>query len=527
VIEFRDVSFRYPTSAEPVVSNLNIVVNSGEHVVVMGANGCGKTTLALLAAQLLRPSTGEVVTDSEKRPGIVLQNPDNQIVTISVERELAFPLECRQFEPASIRDIVLQTAEAMNFSDKLVMSPFDLSGGEKQKLAAATACIVGADILILDEPFSYLDEFGKRLFSESMDRIVHESGASIIEISQDSSTAFDADRLVLMKNGEIVADGQPRELFGDSQLLETCSVDVPDEILLEHIHQFTPVEVSDPTCNAPSEIDNYLIEIEDLSFAWSEKQPLFENLNIGIERGGCIALAGASGVGKTTLAQMIAGLRDYSSGRIMLNGREATGEELRNSVSYLFQFPERQIFESTVEREIGFGLKNVGLNSSERRERIREYLERVGFDYDSFHDRMPTLLSGGEMRRVATASLIAMKKPILILDEPTAELDRDSKENLRETIRLNSEAGITQIIISHDTDFLFDVCDSFIVLSTGFVRFSGRREDLLEEPGVFTDCGLAVPHIVELAERDDWRRTILTYGLTSIRSVFRVCNLNS
>ncbi len=527
MIEFKDVSFKYPTSERPVLANLGLTINRGERVVVMGANGSGKTTLAFLAAGLLSPTSGVVEIDAGSQPGIVLQNPDNQIVTISVEREIAFPLECRQFEPESTREIVIQTAEAMGFSDKLKLSPYRLSGGEKQKLALATACVAGADLLILDEPFSYLDAVGRELFIQSIQSFVADSEVTVVEISQDSSIALQADRVILMKDGKIIADGTPRELLTSPDLLEECGVEAPDALMMERILECTPVEIEEPSIDESCEDAVSALQVRDLSFEWSEKAPLFSNLNVAFKEGKCTALAGASGVGKSTLAQMLSGLRSWNRGRIFLGESEAEEHDLQTSVSYLFQFPERQIFESTVRREIEFGLKQLGLNSSERGTRVREALESAGLDFGVFAERMPTLLSGGEMRKVATASVIALQRPILILDEPTAELDRNSVHSLKRLIEKNSEAGLTQIVISHDTDFLYDVCDDFIMLATGFVRYSGPKSGLLDEPGVFSDCGLSVPGIVRLCEDADWRSIIRTYRISSVAEVFRACDLSS
>lgn len=527
MINFEDVSFRYPTSERPVLSYLNLVVSKGEHVVVMGANGSGKTTLALLAAGLLTPTSGTVEIDSDSRPGIVLQNPDNQIVTISVEREIAFPLECRQFEPASMRETVIQTAEAMGFSDKLKFSPYRLSGGEKQKLALATACVSGTDLLILDEPFSFLDEVGRQLFMQSIRSFAAESVVTIVEISQDPSLALEADRLLLMKDGEIVGDGDPSGLLTSPEMLEACGIEMPVELMMEQILECDPIEVTEPPDDEPGEDVAPALEVRDLSFEWSEKAPLFSDLNLVFGKGRCTALAGASGVGKSTLAQMLSGLRRWSRGRIFLGETEAEEDDLQSSVSYLFQFPEQQIFESTVRREIEFGLKRIGLNSSEREARVREALELVGLDYGIFADRMPSLLSGGEMRKVAAASVIALRRPILILDEPTAELDRNSVHSLKRLIESNSKAGLTQIVISHDTEFLYDICDDFIVLSTGFVSYSGPKSALLDDLGVFNDCGLSVPGVVRLGKNTDWRRIIKARRYSSVAEVFRACDLNS
>jgi energy-coupling factor transporter ATP-binding protein EcfA2 len=189
-----------------------------------------------------------------------------------------------------------------------------------------------------------------------------------------------------------------------------------------------------------------------------------------------------------------------SSGAILWQGQEVNPSELLKTVSYLFQFPERQIFSRTVYDEIAFGLRQQNLNRDEVEERVQFAMQTVGLQYEDFAERAPHLLSGGEMRKVALASSIVLDRPLMIYDEPTAELDSDAVALLKAALRETKKRGDTQIIASHDVDFLFEMCDDFVMLRSGSVRFAGDKDGLYGQSGLFKECGLSVPMIVSVCE---------------------------
>lgn len=502
MLKFENVSFTYGSGASPALKNVSFEVGAGESVAVMGGNGSGKTTLALLAAGLIQSSSGYVYSEwgDTKQPGLVLQNPDNQIVSISIERELAFPLECRQWPPDSMRPAVEKSLQWMQFVDRRMSSPNELSGGEKQRLALSSAMIAGPGILILDEPSSHLDSPGRAAVDQAVAE-AREMNRELVTlvITQSSSEALRCGRLIVLSAGEIIADATPEDIFANVDKCTEWNIAIPDEILLDTLPPITEWQSTvDPEAAADeSGTASSLLKLCDLSFSWEGGDAVFESLDLSIPESRIIGIAARSGGGKTTLGYILSGLAAPAGGRILWNGANIDAKDLLKRVSYLFQFPERQFFCSTVHDEIAFGLQRMSLSESEVDNRVSDSLELVGLSSDKFRSRSPYHLSGGEMRKVAIASVIAMRRELIVYDEPTAELDSVSTESFRRTLESLGERGATQIVISHDTDFLFSMCDDLILLNHGSVVYSGCKFGLLDSPEMFESCGIATPGIVK------------------------------
>ena len=177
------------------------------------------------------------------------------------------------------------------------------------------------------------------------------------------------------------------------------------------------------------------------------------------------------------------------------------------------------MFANTVFDEVAFGLQQLGLPKDLIDARIRSSLETVGLPHESFADRSPHFLSGGEMRKVALASIIALNRPLVFYDEPTAELDTESIDLLKTTFRDLKSTGKTQIIASHDIDFLFETCDDIVVLRDGEVGFSGSTFSLLDDPTILEECGLSVPGVVNLCRSDGVREFVRANRITSVREL--------
>ncbi|MBU1320652.1 MAG: ATP-binding cassette domain-containing protein [candidate division Zixibacteria bacterium] len=521
MLKFENVSFAYAPDSIPALKDISFEIGPGESVAVMGGNGSGKTTLALIAAGLMQPSSGNVVlggSDAD-RSGLVLQNPDNQIVSISIERELAFPLECRQWPPDSMRSAVDKSLQWTRFLDRRKSAPNELSGGEKQRLALASAMIAGPGILILDEPSSHLDSPGKASVDEALMETREKNRELVtLVITQSSSEALRFPRLIVLSEGAIVADGNPTDVFSDADSCRKWNIAIPDEILLDALPPVTRWRSStqSDSVTAESVTSKALIEVCDLAFSWEGGNVVFDNLDLSVGGNRIIGMAAESGGGKTTLGYILSGLAAPASGRILWNGEDIATEDLLTKVSYLFQFPERQFFCSTVLDEVAFGLQQMALPESEIDKRVDEALALVGLTCDDYKLRSPYHLSGGEMRKVALALVIAMKRPLVIYDEPTAELDIASTESFKKTMSDIGKQGATQIIISHDTDFLFSICDDMILLNRGSVVYSGCKFGLLDSPDIFESCDIATPSIVKWSIKAGAAGFVRGNGIVSI-----------
>ena len=252
------------------------------------------------------------------------------------------------------------------------------------------------------------------------------------------------------------------------------------------------------------------IKIENLTHVYMPKSPFekkaLDNVNLVIEDGEFLALIGHTGSGKSTLIQHLNGLLEPTSGRILVDdiditNKEAKLTEIRKKIGLVFQYPEYQLFEETIEKDIAFGPSNLGLEEEEIKNRVKLSMEAVGLDYELFKDKSPFELSGGQKRRVAIAGVIAMNPEVLILDEPTAGLDPGGRDEIFELItKLHENNNMTIILSSHSMDDMAKLAKNIIVMNHGKIEFMGSpREVFNSNVDRLKEIGLDVPQVLELA----------------------------
>ncbi|MDO5707180.1 MAG: energy-coupling factor transporter ATPase [Andreesenia angusta] len=248
------------------------------------------------------------------------------------------------------------------------------------------------------------------------------------------------------------------------------------------------------------------IEIRDLVHIYSEGTPFekraLDGVNLKIEKGKFIGLIGHTGSGKSTLIQHINGLIKPNSGEILINGLNITKKEIkmrevRQKVGLVFQYPEHQLFEETVEKDISFGPMNLGLKEDIIKERVKDSMEKVGLDYLEYKDRSPFELSGGQKRRVAIAGVIAMNPEVLILDEPTAGLDPKGREDILGQIKIlnDNNPDLTIILVSHSMEDIANLVDKIIVMNGGKVELYGTPREIFKNIELLERVGLAAPQV--------------------------------
>lgn len=255
-----------------------------------------------------------------------------------------------------------------------------------------------------------------------------------------------------------------------------------------------------------------VVEIKNLSFIYSKKTPYekraLKDINLTIEEGEFVGVIGATGSGKSTLLQHLNGLikvQDKKASQVFVNGMSATDKKtlkkLRFEVGMVFQYPEYQLFEDTVEKDVAFGPKNMKLEKDEITRRVKRALEVVGLDYDEFANRSPFDLSGGEKRRVAIAGVIAMQPKILVLDEPVAGLDPSGREEILSLIKkLQREVSPTIIMVSHNMDDIAVIADRIIVLKDGEIVGDGTPKSVFSNRALVGKAGLDVPTATRLCD---------------------------
>lgn len=423
MLSLRDISFSYPGRKKPLIDNFSMDLSSGEIVALVGPNGSGKTTLALIIAGIIRPDSGVIeymgkdYSDGENLDfvrrdiGFLFQDPEDGILTTSVEREIAFGPENHGYPPVKIRDKIRQLANEFNLRDKLKKPVDELSGGELERTAFAAAVSFDPKILILDEPESYLDFRGKqRLFEEI--RRQKEKGTAIIHITQSETAALQADRAISIK-----------EINGPSANIQIFEA---------------------PECG------DTVLEMTDLSFSF-DNLPILSNINFALRKSECVAILGSSGSGKTTLARLAAGLYKPDSGGMNSCGRPAIS----------FQFPARQLFADSVLEDVAFGPKSLGM--TDPNELASKALREVGLNEEYFK-KSPFELSDGEQRLVGLAGVLAIEPDFIFFDEPTAALDVNSRRRFMGIVSNLVGKGVGIGLITHDLAIASRCCRKALIL---------------------------------------------------------------
>lgn len=248
-----------------------------------------------------------------------------------------------------------------------------------------------------------------------------------------------------------------------------------------------------------------IIKIENLNYIYNPGTPFekmaLKDINLDLSRGDFIGLIGHTGSGKSTLVQHLNGLIKPTSGKIIVDGIDITSKDtdlrkIRQKVGLVFQYPEHQLFEETVYKDIAFGPKNLELGEEEIETRVKKAMELVGLDYNSLKDRSPFELSGGQKRRVAIAGVLAMKPEVLVLDEPTAGLDPRGRDEVLGRIQgLYEEEGITIILVSHSMEDIARLVNRIVVMHEGKIAMEGSSKEVFKQAEKLEQMGLGIPQI--------------------------------
>ncbi|MDH4223777.1 MAG: energy-coupling factor transporter ATPase [candidate division Zixibacteria bacterium] len=553
MIQLKNIFFDYALSGGKVIhalSDINLDFREGELVSIIGSNGSGKTTLARLLNGLLISSSGKVLVDGlnpkyekdlkliRQRVGMVFQNPDNQIITTSVEREIAFGLENLNLPYEEMRERVEWALSAFNLWDYKNTPPHKLSGGEKQKVAVAAVLAMKPKYLILDEPTSLLSPEDRDKLNSLIERLAQEIKVTIFNITQFPDEAVLAHRILVLSDGKVVLDGPPSKVFGESQKFKEIGLSLPKNLeitdrlknegfkfkrnildfddLIKEFNSLEGVNLQLPLGHDKSKKSKYrktvskdktLIKLENSGFVYNPGTLHFKEalkgINLEIEEGEFAGLLGPTGSGKSTLVQHFNGLLFATSGNILVNGLELKEKKpylqrIRKEIGLVFQFPENQFFEDTVYNDIAFGPKNLGLENDEINRRVKKSMDTVGLDFDDFAWRLPFSLSHGEQRRAAIAGVLALEPQVLILDEPTAGLDSDGTCRIKNALLELNKKGVTIILISHNLELVAEVCERIIFLKEGRVLYDGTKIKFFKEAAKHWVEGIKLPVIIEL-----------------------------
>ncbi len=474
MIHIQNVSFTYEQADTPSLKNINLSVKTGECVLLCGKSGCGKTTLIRLLCGMLPDFYNGVFTGSvsvkgidpvtapmyeiAKTVGTVFQNPRTQFYTVNTTSEIAFGCENFGMEPKLIRDRVYETADALHINSLLDRNIFQLSGGEKQKIAFASIYAVNPDIYVLDEPSSNLDNHAINEL-RSMLQFLKAHGKTIVIAEHRIRYLKElADRAVYMKEGQIEKEYTMQELDSMSiaERMETGIRPVS-------LGGFSSI-IKEQSESSGDIGGNASIQMKDVCFSYTKYkgQPSLTIPEACFPAGTVIAVTGNNGAGKSTLVSVVGGLLKNKKGTIRINGNIQSAKE-RLFVSYMvMQEVNHQLFTDSVKEEIVLGVKNPDERA------LNAVLTKM--DIERLKDRHPMTLSGGQKQRVAIAAAVFCKKKILIFDEPTSGLDFFHMMQTAELIKTLKADDTYIFVITHDYELIAAACDIAVEVKNGRIE---------------------------------------------------------
>ena len=500
-----NLSFRYRDRQGAAIHKLSFTLNAGEVLLIAGASGCGKTTLVRCINGLIPRSYkgemsgrvlvfGEEVNDWKlsqisQKIGTVLQDPERQILGTKVVNEVAFGLENLGMPREEIYPRVDEALNFLKISHLRQRETFNLSGGEKQKVALAGVLAMRPSIVLLDEPLASLDPASAQDTLDAV-RLLADQGLSILMVEHrvEDVLRIHPERVMFMSEGEIRYLG---DVAGLSKVVNYREVKLPAEDIVERAKlDPPPVEIKvlpgviksqlKQEAPGPSKVEA-LVRFENVAFGYESEVEILHGINLQINRGDVIAVLGPNGSGKTTFVKHAIGLLKPKSGRVFVGGRdtqEASVAEIAGMLGYVFQSPSHMLFAPTVREELAFGPTNMKHTKEQIEQEVKEALKIVNL---SDREKDPPLaLSFGQQKRVSIAAILAMRSRILVMDEPTAGQDYQNYMNFMDSI-LQMPGFEAIIFITHDVDLAAIYANRVLMISDGRLIADGKPQDVLRD----------------------------------------------
>ncbi|MGR5169773.1 ABC transporter ATP-binding protein [Vibrio owensii] len=539
-IEFSNFSFRYESLDKPTLKNINLRIEKGEKIVIIGPSGSGKSTLGqclngLIPHAIKGETSGQLTINGQdtapfdmhqftEQVGTVLQDTDSQFVGLSIGEDIAFALENQLMSNIDMYPLVKATAKMVDLEQMLDRSPHDLSGGQKQRVSLAGILVDDVDILLFDEPLAALDPKTGKKTIEIIDDLHRETGKTIIIIEHRLEDVLhrSVDRIILMEGGEIIADTTPDEILA-SPLLEEygireplylsalkeagCAIEgeaKPSSLSTLPLAKYQSAvsawfEASKAT-NVEKQAET-LLAVRNLTYSYDGEKNALEDVSFDVKRGEFVSVLGKNGSGKSTITKLVMGVIEPDQGSMILNGQdlnELTIFERSQKVGVVMQNPNHMISHHMIFDEVAFGLRNRGVEEKQVEAKVLEVLELCGL---SKYRHWPIeALSYGQKKRVTIASILALEPELLILDEPTAGQDYRNYTSMLSFIeKLNRELGITVMIISHDMHLVLEYTTRSIVIADSKLIADAPMTEVFSSPALLDQANLATTSLYELA----------------------------
>lgn len=546
MIKIEDLTFTYPGADTPNLRNVSLELEDGDFLAIVGNNGCGKSTLCktligLIPHSILGDIEGHVYIDGTstkdmtvgeiaRKVGYVYQDFENQIVRPTVLDDASFA--CLNYAMLDFEEKGKKALRMCGLLDKEEEYIWQLSGGQKHLLALAGAVALSPNILILDEPIAQLDPSHAKRIYDVLKYLNEEHNKTIIVIEHHTEFISEyCKHVVLMKEGEIRWKLNAREAMRRVEELEQSNIFPPQvtvaayrlkrqgfgldkEILpttLEEAEEyykdckFTQIKdcvdhvTADKTIKgrqATVTLDSVSVEYRSVK---GKPSKVFNHFSLKLNKGEKIALIGSNGAGKSTMMKLMIGLIKPSEGRVLLGDKDTRkydADELSRIISIVYQNPEEMFIKDSIKDDIAFAMKVRGVNNYH--ERTDDLLDM--FRLTDIAHRDGRLLSGGQMRRASLAIGVSLYPQILLLDEPTANLDIATKKEIMNLLKEMKDVTDTVMIATHDMQLVCEWAERVIVISEGQLIADGTVDEVFSNHVIMKQVGIRPPEIFECAK---------------------------
>lgn len=542
IISFKNFTFKYDSQAFPTLKNINLDINKGEKILIAGPSGSGKSTIGRCLNGLIpNIDTGDIegeclvdgkniqntnLFDLSFTTSTILQDTDSQFIGLTVGEDIAFALENDCKPQNKIRQTVHRWADELNISHLLKQSPQNLSGGQKQIVALAGVLIDESPILLFDEPLANLDPASGVKTMALIDQIQKELNATVIIIEHRVEEVMrqSLDRIILINDGEIVADKKPNDLLHENRLedigvrsplylkaLEKANIDIanipdltsvvalPDEPEIGHQLQDW---VNHSILEGEKEETTPLLELKGVGHRYNKLQvnPLHD-VTATINKGDFVSIVGQNGTGKTTLCRIICGFIS-NEGRVLFNGDDLASlsiKERSEKIGYVMQDPNQMISQKMIFDEVALGLRLRNYNKEAIKEKVYHALKICGLY--PYRNWPISALSFGQKKRVTIAAILVLEPDLLILDEPTAGQDWKTYTEIMSFLNQLNEQGKTIMIITHDMYLMMEYTNRSLAFADGELIADTLPIKLLTEKSLIRKAALKRTSLYDLAKK--------------------------
>ncbi|GGB43519.1 hypothetical protein GCM10011409_21380 [Lentibacillus populi] len=571
MIEVKGLKYKYPDTEKLVLDNVSFTIEKGEFIGLIGRNTAGKSTLCFALSGLVPhffkgAYGGKVMLDGMEvkqhgmpdivsKVGLVFENPFSQIsgAKFNVFDEIAFGLENIGLERKEMIDRIEESLTLLNISDLREKNPFELSGGQMQRVAIASVIVMKPEVIILDEPTSQLDPQSSEEVFKVVENLTREGITIIMAEHKMEKVAQYADKVLLLDDGKRIAYDSPAAIFS---LEDLFNYGVTPPVITRMAKKLGiknpetghyPVTIEEVQGELAKEMEKHAgqkaiikenrsgsnvcqtqsrsgaeesrsigvqnrsgtdekrskseLKVMDLHYSYIEDIEVLKGIDLTF-KDLSTGIIGQNGAGKTTFVKLLKGLLNPTKGKILLDGKnitESTAAGIAKQIGMVFQNPNDQIFKNKVIEEVKFGALNVGQREGDAEANAINALQKVGLD--EYKEKNPYDLNLSERKMISIASILSMNTDVLIFDEPTMGQDYAGKEKIKHIIEELRRAGKLVICILHDMDFAAEVFERIVVFNQGQVLLDGDPRNVFSNEPVLKHAGLEQPYVMRIAKR--------------------------